>query len=30
LKDLPGGVNREAIVDLAGYLQNIGFLTSIG
>ncbi len=30
LRDLPGGHNSEAIVGLAGYLQNIGFLTSIG
>jgi ribosomal protein L16 Arg81 hydroxylase len=29
LMDLPGGLNSEAIVDLAGYLQSIGFLTSI-
>jgi Cupin superfamily protein len=29
LKDLPGGLNSEAIVGLAGYLQSIGFLTSI-
>jgi hypothetical protein len=30
LRDLPGGHNSEAIVDLAGYLQSIGFLTSSG
>jgi putative NADPH-quinone reductase len=30
LKDLPGGLNSEAIVDLAGYLQSIGFLTAMG
>jgi len=30
LKELPGGFNSEAIVGLAGYLQSIGFLTSIG
>ena len=30
LRDLPGGHNNEALVGLAGYLQNIGFLTSIG
>jgi ribosomal protein L16 Arg81 hydroxylase len=29
LKDLPGGLHSEALVDLAGYLQSIGFLTSI-
>jgi ribosomal protein L16 Arg81 hydroxylase len=28
LRDLPGGLNSEGIVDLAGYLQSIGFLTS--
>jgi ribosomal protein L16 Arg81 hydroxylase len=28
LRDLPGGLNSGAIVDLAGYLQSIGFLTS--
>jgi ribosomal protein L16 Arg81 hydroxylase len=28
LRDLPGGINSEAIVDLARYLQSIGFLTS--
>ena len=28
LKDLPGGFTSEAIVELAGYLQSIGFLTS--
>jgi ribosomal protein L16 Arg81 hydroxylase len=30
LRDLPGGHDNEALVGLAGYLQNIGFLTSIG
>jgi hypothetical protein len=30
LKDLPGGLNSEGMVDLACYLQNIGFLTAIG
>jgi hypothetical protein len=30
LKDLPGGLNSPVLVDLAGYLQSIGFLTSIG
>jgi cupin superfamily protein len=30
LKDLPGGLNSEALVGLAGYLQSIGFLSSIG
>jgi Cupin superfamily protein len=30
LRDLPGGLNSEAIVGLAGYLQSIGFLTSMG
>jgi hypothetical protein len=29
LKDLPGGLDGEAMVGLAGYLQSIGFLTSI-
>jgi hypothetical protein len=29
LKDLPGSFNREAIVELACYLQSIGFLTSV-
>ena len=29
LKELPGGHNREALVALAGYLQSIGFLTSV-
>jgi ribosomal protein L16 Arg81 hydroxylase len=29
VKDLPGGLNNEAIVDLVRYLQSIGFLTSI-
>lgn len=28
LNELPGGLTREAIVDFAGYLQSIGFLTS--
>jgi bifunctional lysine-specific demethylase and histidyl-hydroxylase NO66 len=28
LGELPGGLSSEAIVDLAGYLQSIGFLTS--
>jgi ribosomal protein L16 Arg81 hydroxylase len=30
LEELPGGLNSEAMVGLAGYLQSIGFLTSIG
>jgi len=31
LKDLPGSnLNPQAIVELAGYLQSVGFLTSIG
>jgi len=30
LRDLPGGLNSDIIVDLAGYLQTIGFLTSTG
>jgi hypothetical protein len=30
LKELPGGLNSEAIIGLAGYLQSIGFLTAIG
>jgi hypothetical protein len=29
LKELPGGHSSEAIVDLAVYLQSIGFLTSV-
>jgi len=29
LKDLPGGLDSEAIVGLAGYLQSIGFLSPI-
>ena len=28
LKDLPGSLNSEALVNLAGYLQTIGFLSS--
>lgn len=30
LKELSGGINSEAMVGLAGYLQSIGFLTSTG
>jgi hypothetical protein len=30
LKDVASSLNSEAVVDLAGYLQSIGFLTSIG
>jgi ribosomal protein L16 Arg81 hydroxylase len=30
LQELPGGLNSDAIVDLASYLQSIGFLTSSG
>ena len=30
LRDLPGGLDDEAIVGLAGYLQSIGFLTATG
>jgi Cupin superfamily protein len=30
LNELPGGLNGEALVGLAGYLQSIGFLTSAG
>jgi hypothetical protein len=29
LSELPGAFNNEAMVNLAGYLQNIGFLTSV-
>ncbi len=30
LKELPGGLSSEATLGLAGYLQSIGFLTSMG
>jgi hypothetical protein len=30
LKDLPGGLHSEALLEVAGYLQSIGFLTASG
>lgn len=30
VKELSGGLSSESIIDLAGYLQSIGFLTSMG